>query len=359
MNQYNIPNLQPEQIFLNGETQQDNLKQFIISNECNSQKIKDTQSKVNFQLILQYTINEKCYTLDIDKSLSLIVIGGINGLILILKFQQNQLKVQKLVKAHRLVACIVVIKNSNQFISSGDQIIKIWSLQGIQLRLLQSLYGHSRPVRCLLISHNEDLIVSGGNDQKIKFWIRNANACKFNQQLLEHSNFICGISLNELQNQLISTAWEEPIIKISQQQPCKTWVVIQTIEVNLWGQRICFISEQMFSFQPFNGQTMHLYQFQPKNNIYALSKTIDVIQSKEGCTNLFPKQFIKQQSILINKNGECVNIILIKNNDECIIQQQIQFGHYCINGNISHDGQYLITWDLCSSQIQIRQNLNN
>ncbi|CAD8213363.1 unnamed protein product [Paramecium pentaurelia] len=131
-----------------------------MSNGCNSLKIIDTQSTINFQLILQYTIIEKCYTLDIEKSFSLIVIG-------------EKLKVQKLVKAHRLVIWIVVLKNFNQFISIGDQIIKIWSLEGIQLRLLQSLCCHSRPVK-------------------------------------------------ELQNYLISIAWEEPIIKISQQQPCKS-----------------------------------------------------------------------------------------------------------------------------------------
>ncbi|CAD8102419.1 unnamed protein product [Paramecium sonneborni] len=330
-----------------------------MSNESDDDlKMKDAQLRVDFKLIQKFQTNEKFYAMDFDQSSSLIVIGGISGFIRLLKFQKNKLKVQKVVKAHRLVICIVVIKNSNQFLSCGDLVIKIWSLNGIQLRQLQQLCGHSRPIRCLIISQNDDLIVSGGHDFIIKFWNRNNNACKFDQQLLEHQNFISGISLNEQSNQLISTAWEEPLIKISQQQSCKTWVVIQTIEIDQWGLRFCFISDQMFSFQPFNGQTMHIYQFSHQKNIYAITKTINVLQSQEGCTNLFPQQFIKQKSMLINKNGECINIIQIKNNGECIIQQQIKFGHYCLNGNISHDGQYLITWDMSSSQIQIMQNLN-
>ncbi|CAD8055913.1 unnamed protein product [Paramecium primaurelia] len=167
----------------------------------NTVRRSQTQSTVNFQLILQFRIIEKCYTLDIEKSLSLIVIGCISLLKHILKFQQKKLKVQKIVKAHKLVSWIVVIKNSIQFITNGDQIMKIQSLQGIQLSLLQSLCGHSRPVRCLLISRYEDLIIFGRNDQTIAFWIRNGNACKFDQQILEHSNFICGIRLGKNQQQ--------------------------------------------------------------------------------------------------------------------------------------------------------------
>ncbi|CAD8150640.1 unnamed protein product [Paramecium octaurelia] len=365
MNQLNLPNIiaEQQQTGLQNESYQEDLKQqnlwgFGQSQENNVFKKNDFQSTINFELVLQYYIGENCYAMDFDTSLSLIIIGDRNGFIQLFKFQSNKLKKQKIVKGHRQVICIVVLKHSNQFISSGDKIIKIWSFQGTYLRHLQYLSGHSRPVRCILVSHHEDLIVSGGNDCYIKFWIRKDNICNFDQQLLEHENWICGMSLNESQNQLISTAWEEPLIKISQQQPCKTWIVIQTIQIDIWGARICFLNNEMFSFQPFNGQSMQLYQFQSQSKVYTISKTLDVQQSKLGCTNLFPSQFIKEKQILVKKNGQCVNIISIKNNNDCILQQQLEFDHYCVNGSISHDGQYLITWDLSSSQIQIRQLLN-
>ncbi|CAD8213361.1 unnamed protein product [Paramecium pentaurelia] len=41
------------------------------------------------------------------------------------------------------------------------------------------------------------------------------------------------------------------------------------------------------SFQTFLGQTTHPYQFEDKNNIYAFSKTIDVIQSEEVVQTYF------------------------------------------------------------------------
>ena len=49
--------------------------------------------------------------------------------------------------------------------ASGDRSIKIWDLEGRELR---TILGHSRGVAC--VQFNGSLIVSGSSDQTIRVW---------------------------------------------------------------------------------------------------------------------------------------------------------------------------------------------
>ncbi|CAD8110585.1 unnamed protein product [Paramecium primaurelia] len=339
-------------------------KSFQLNQQSNTKHINQhNHNQLNFKpftynLIQNHSIQqtEYCRAIAINQDNS-IVLAACKNQIKVFEFKQEQLKqIQILTEHQNRVTTLNLMKKSTQFISgSKDKQIIIWSMdQNNQWICSQKLNEHNSEVNCLLLNNNEDLIVSGSDDKTIKFW-RKQNQWKCSQTITDHTNYVVGLSLNEKQNRVISCGYDMFILVIEESLQDQKWNVIQKITVEEYGYRICFINDNVFTFQPRLKDQMYYYEINNTNQQYTKTKEIVVKSDHNGCDYYFPQQYIKSKCLLVNKNGQNVNLIRKNQNADFITQQSIQFGHNGIYGQISEDGQYLMTWDYNSKEIQIRK----
>ncbi|CAD8214569.1 unnamed protein product [Paramecium pentaurelia] len=244
------------------------------------------------------------------------------------------------------VTTLNFMQKSKQFISGSlDKSIIIWKQnQNKQWSYQQKLNRHKGFIQCLIINTNEDLIVSGSQDCTLKFWI-NKNEWLCQQTINDHSKEVYGLSLNQQQNRVVSCGYDQYILIIEQSEQNKEWKVIQNITIDNYGFRVCFIDNNMFTSTPIMNNN---------NKYFTITRDIS-IKSGSDMYASFPQQYINQISILVSKNGEYVNLIRKKQNEEILTEQYIDFGIDSLHGTMSNDGEYLITWDYQSKQIQIRR----
>ncbi|CAD8129679.1 unnamed protein product [Paramecium sonneborni] len=122
--------------------------------------------------------------------------------------------------------------------------------------------------------------------------------------------------------------------------------------------KIMFINDNQFTFQPRCKEQMQMYEMDSNTKQYRKTKEIAVKCGSNGCS-IVPQQYLKSKCLLVNKNGNYVNLMRNQENDDFIIEQSIEFGHQSIYGQLSQDGEYLITWDCGSKEIQqesVRRN---
>ncbi|CAD8123290.1 unnamed protein product [Paramecium sonneborni] len=234
------------------------------------------------------------------------------------------------------------------------QNIIIWSINNNnQWVCSQTIQEHNNRINCLIINNNEDLFISGSDDKTIKFWIKkNQWICL--QTITDHQSEVYSLSLNEQQNQVISCGVDNLILIIEYSELNRNWIVIQKINVDCYGIRLCFIDDNLFTFKPYNGNLMYVYE---KNSVSKqFTKTKDIIVNQGNDYNiLFPQQYIKQKQLLVNRHNEYVNFIRKRENGEFKLEQSIEFNTNLIFGSLSDDGDYFITWDESSKEIQIRK----
>ncbi|CAD8104113.1 unnamed protein product [Paramecium primaurelia] len=132
------------------------------------------QQKFSYELIQNKSITQvnECSAIAINKD-STIIIAGCSNQIRVFEFKQDQLKETQLLSQHEgKVNTLNFMKLSTQFVSGSlDKQIIIWIMNpGNQWVCQQQLIQHSDQIRCLVLNNNEDLIISGSNDMKIKFW---------------------------------------------------------------------------------------------------------------------------------------------------------------------------------------------
>ncbi|CAD8169305.1 unnamed protein product [Paramecium pentaurelia] len=143
------------------------------------------------------------------------------------------------------------------------------------------------------------------------------------------------ISLNDQQDKVISCGSDGKILVIEYSEQSKRWIVIQNINVDCNGWRLCFINNNLFTFQPQYGNLMHVYEMNSVSKQFTKTKYITVNQGNDGCL-LFPQQFIKQKQILVSKHDKYVNFIRKTEKEELKIDG-------ILIGQLSDDGEYLIT----------------
>ncbi|CAD8173409.1 unnamed protein product [Paramecium pentaurelia] len=248
------------------------------------------------------------------------------------------------------------MSNNNNFVSgSHDNSIIIWQVIGDkQWDCQQKLDGHQNYIFCLLLNNFDDLIISGSHDTKIKFWIKK-DKWQCQQTITDHTNSVYSLSLNEQQNELISCSHDLQILVIESKKSDKQWSVTQKIKLDIFGFRLCFINDRQFTYQPYFKEQMYIYERDSNSNQYKKIKEIFVKFGSFSDDCLFPQQFIKSKCLLVNKNGQNVNLIRKKENGDFLIEKFIEFDTYNIFGQLSNDGEFLITWDNGSNEIQIRK----
>ncbi|CAD8178172.1 unnamed protein product [Paramecium pentaurelia] len=328
--------------------------------QIQKQNIQQHQLNINpftYNLLQNNSIkqNDNCRAIAINKDNS-IVLAGCNQQIKVFEFKQEQLKQTQLLSEHsNYITTLNFIKKQNQFISGdGSGQIILWSMnENSQWISQQKLKEHSNCINCLILNNNEDVMITGSDDKTIKFWQKQQQwVCS--QTITDHTHYVLGLSLNDQQNRVISCGEDNLILIIEWSSQELKWNVIQKISVEVKGHRLCFINDNVFTFQPYGKEQMHVYEMSSTNKQYSKIKEIAVKSGYSGCHYYFPQQYIKQKCLVVNKNGYNVNLIRNQNGD-FITQQSIDFGHNSIYGQMSEDGEYLMTWDYKSKEIQIRK----
>ncbi|CAD8128971.1 unnamed protein product [Paramecium sonneborni] len=317
--------------------------------------LKQSINPFTYQHMQQYSVqSDWCGAIAINKDCSTLV-AGCNSQIKVFEFKQGMLKqIQTLTEHNNSVFTLNFMKKQNQFISgSCDKSIIIWQFnQNNQWISQQRLNGHNHNIYCVILNNNEDIIISGSSDKTIKFWMKQ-NEWLCQQTITDPSSCVYGLSLNQQQNRVISCSYDKQILILEQSQQNKEWIVIQNITVEQYGYRICFIDNNMFTFQPYGKEQMSIFEMNSINNKYNKIKDIN-IKCGSDSNGLFFQQYINQKCMLMSKSGEYVNLIRKKQNGEFVTEQSIHFGTNSLYGVMSDDGEYLITWDKKSNQIQIR-----
>ncbi|CAD8081345.1 unnamed protein product [Paramecium sonneborni] len=342
------------------QAQQPQIMQSLIQEQNNQVNIlKPNLKPFTFELIKQNTIqqDEYCYAIAFNKDSS-IVVAGCKEKINVYQHKEGKLdQIQVLCEHQDNVFTLNFMRNTNDFVSGSlDKLIIIWQMNGNnQWNCQLKLNGHSNSIFCLLLNNNDDLIVSGSSDKQIKFWIKQ-NQWLCQQTITDHTREVYSLSLNDQQNKVISCSKDCQIFVIEQSQLDKKWSVIQKIKVEKFGYRLCFINDNQFTFQPLFGEQMQIYEIDCNTKQYRKTKEIIVKCGSISENNLFPQQYLKSKCLLVNKNGKHVNLMRKKENGEFIFDQSIQFGVSGLYGQLSQDGEYLITWDCSSNEIQIRKS---
>ncbi|CAD8187191.1 unnamed protein product [Paramecium octaurelia] len=171
----------------------------------------------------------------------------------------------------------------------------------------------------------------------------------------DHTKKVRCLSLNISQNQLISCG-EDQLLLIISQGSNKKQNTIQKILTQNYGYSLCFITDSMFTFQPQQLNIMHIYQLNTISQQFIKIEQEVSIKSDATCSQFFPQKFIKDKQILLNKNGQNVNLIRLNGNGEFKTEYSIENKGDCCGlfGTISNDGNYLVTYETLRKEIIIR-----
>ncbi|CAD8204825.1 unnamed protein product [Paramecium pentaurelia] len=358
-----IKSISDQQYFINIEKQFKDYKDQFEKDFQHLKKFCEMEEAIkkwqfDLELSQQNSIkqDQTCFAIAVNKDFT-ILIAGCNNQIQVFEFIQGILKQVQVLSEHgKNIHTLNFMKRSNYFISgSVDNSIIIWARnQNNSWIFQQKLNGHTGSILCLLLNNNEDIIVSGSHDYQIKFW-QKQNGWLCSQTITDHTSTVYGLSFNEQQNRLISCGDDNIILVIEQLELNKQWIVIQKITVEQFGCRLCFIDNNRFTFYPYGKDYINVFEMNNSNKQYTKTKDIPVKSGNIYDNSLFSSQYIKLKCMLVNKNGQNVSLIRLKQNGEFMTEEIIDFGTRNLFGYMTDDGQYLITWDGKSKEIQIRK----
>ncbi|CAD8199959.1 unnamed protein product [Paramecium octaurelia] len=333
--------------------------QFIQEQPKNQDILKPNISPISYEIMNKNSIKQKEFSLAVavNKECS-IVAAGCEKLIKIYEFGLGTLRQIQILNKHQVdVTTLYLMKKSNQLIS-GDKLgtILIWLSDNNNEWICSStLLKHNDRINCLIMNNDEDIIISSSSDYTIKFWVKQIEwVCL--QTITDHKDCVYQLSLNDKQNKVISCGCDQLILVIEYSQFYEQWMVIQTIKVDCYGYRLCFINDHLFTFQPKKSNVMYIYDMNNESNQFKQTKHIAVNQGQDN-TIFFPKQYIKSKQLLVCKHGRYINLIRMTDNHQFTVEQSIQFDSDMLFGYMTDDGQYLITWDISSKEIQIRRTI--
>ncbi|CAD8102352.1 unnamed protein product [Paramecium sonneborni] len=324
---------------------------------------------------------DNCWAVSIDKNNLIIALGSYH-IINLFQFKNQTLKdTQTLLGHHDDITTLVFLNKKSQLISgSKDMQIIIWSLNLLsEPKKIQLLKGHNNQINCLIINKKEDIIISGCS--QIIFWSQLLNQQQWVcQQQYESEKSIFGISINDNEDQIIACG-EDQIILVMKYESSNSWSIIQKIQVEEWGYRLCFVGNNLFIFQPIiecdfvclGAKTLHIYSFNFLQNKYLKSGEIEVKGDCQSCFQYFPTIYNCKREMLIHKNGCHLNFIRVQQNTITSKAEMIQYqfelveiinfgnsdGFGNLIGTLSNDGENLIIWDNNQKKLQVIRLLQN
>ncbi|CAD8120379.1 unnamed protein product [Paramecium sonneborni] len=286
-----------------------------------------------------------------------LIYSGCDEKILVHMFKQGIVKQLKYLNQHAAEISTLNICRKNHNIVSGSLegsiVIQPYSLIASS-KYIQKLKGHD-DIMCLAISPiMEDFLVTGSRDNQIKLWSSINQQYSCSQTIIDHNNCVCGLSINQSENQIISCSLDQMILileKIKTINQQTGFYYKKSMLINLGIDYVVQIIQFLF-FNPIHTKIKNYKQF-------VKSSEFSIKNEGNACYYFFPSQFNLKKNILIIKNKNNINVIKVQlstsQNIQLNLNQIIGFGDNCIFGTLSFDGEYLITWDENSRQIQIRK----
>ncbi|CAD8145653.1 unnamed protein product [Paramecium pentaurelia] len=283
--------------------------------------IKDNQQQLNESIIL----DQKAHTIDINQfndhtiqinqqNDSTININKNNMINMNLQKLMNKRNIQlfvsiKILHQWQLVIKTITLKyfNLNQEISNKFMYLQninlmyfVYNLQKLKFHLclvvqtndnhklwyiLQRLSGHEEEISCLLLNNNDDLIITGSADKRIRFWIKD-KSWKHSFTLNQHKGYIISICLNESQNLLISFALDDNQILVSKNKYIKNGQLFKQQKREHKDYVLLIIIYLLFKRSQLN-------------RWYFMNQINNKVKVKSGnqCECLFPQQYIPQKQI--------------------------------------------------------------
>ncbi|CAD8200540.1 unnamed protein product [Paramecium pentaurelia] len=328
-----------------------------IENEIDLEEVYDNKCYYKFHDQHRVYKDKWCKAFTFNKDDTKLVMGY-NQIIRVYQINKGELKYVQSILGHNFdVNCLQWLNNSNQIISGGhDRKFLFWPINLIsKSKFIIKLVVHHLPITCLIKNSQENLLISGSMDQTINFLELNLQnqVWKCSQVLKEHNDTIFALSLSQDENQLISCGYDNLILVL--QKSSSQWIVKQKIFTSVHGYRLCFITDYLFTFQPYNKEEMWIYDNRNSLSQFIMTKSIHAKSDCQDFGTLFPHQFFPKKAMLLAKHGHYIHLIKMQDSEDFKIQQSINYRDQCIYGQLSNNGEYLVSWDNKSNLIKIRK----
>ncbi|CAD8199252.1 unnamed protein product [Paramecium octaurelia] len=305
---------------------------------------------------------EICYAMAFNQSGSL-MISASNSNIKLWSFDLGKLNEISKFNGHtNTICCLQFSKNSNSFLSAGhDKSMRCWE-QINQKEWKSSLpyTEHTDCIDCLIMDQAENQLVSGGLDKSIKIWKINFtdNELTYLYSLNKHTNNVYSLCFNESEDTLISCGGDKQII-IWKKDSHQIWqfgcVVTQLIDE--FGCRLCFINDKQFIWVTGNQVSKDCictFELQNQNYQENLLQEIKLIKNNLiSDINLAPIMYDEKKNIMIVKHKCYLYFIKILNGGQLKIITQIKYESNSIQGALTNDGKYLVTWNKVEQKYNI------
>ncbi|CAD8144042.1 unnamed protein product [Paramecium octaurelia] len=265
------------------------------------------------------------------------------------------------------IQALKFVDKSQHFLSgSHNGSIIVWSKYLFaNPKYIQQIKTHQSSIVALIlhpIYENQFISASSGF---IEFFQYSNHRQWFSVDKISEIGQIFGMSINKNGTQIVTCSENHRIQVFEyqqsflQQKNTSSWLLKQTINIKQQGFRVCFLDNDTFVFQPatqlWNGtKHMNLYRLNQQNQ-YIKQNAIPVKGGGQLCGQIFPSLYNLSKQILLMKNGKYINIFkYVDRSFKLRYKEVLSFGTSEVSGTLSDDGEYLITWDKKSRQIQVR-----
>ncbi|CAD8082454.1 unnamed protein product [Paramecium primaurelia] len=326
-------------------------KQFMkIINQKESQ-----EDEIKLNLIDQSVKQSiKCNAISFDSSGQYMISTEYQN-IKVWTFKNGKIKYLQTLYGHsKWIQCLLYSKKQNSFISgAGDKTIRCWKNKNINDWISSEPYKqHTDWVMCLEMNKNEDLLFSGSSDYSIKVWKLdfNQNELTYLYSLNNHKYYVISISLNQLENQLVSCAQLKNQIIIWERKEKNTYEFKYVVKQSIYnyGLKVSFITENSFIWITGDQGKDMIYFFELIEGIYQeiQHKSIQLTNNNEDYDEyFFPIIYNKQRNLILVRHKSQIYLIRNIDNGNFKIVRQLNCNTSDIYGTITDDGQYLVFWD--------------
>ncbi|CAD8105968.1 unnamed protein product [Paramecium primaurelia] len=326
------------------------------------------QEEFCYELQPQFTINQKeqCNAIAFNQNKQLLLVAYDKN-IKVYQFNNGLLILIQIIPKNRYNITILNFFSYNkytQFISgSCDSVIIIRSITQLRnQKYIQKLNSHQRGICCLVIGQDQNMFLSGSVDQTIKLWScfqQQQISCQWScqQTIIDHTNDVYALDINQQQTKAISCGYDDTmlIMDIVKYMQIYKLILKQKIKLSNFGYRILFLNDQDFIFQSYNAKFLSLFQLN-QNQQYVITQQLPVQSLSQQCNIFFQPQLIRSKGFFACKNSQNLNFIRFNSiSNELELLHSIKLDNYQQYGQLSEDGEYLITWDEKLEQLQIRK----
>ncbi|CAD8150622.1 unnamed protein product [Paramecium octaurelia] len=353
-------------------------RRVIINLKQNAQKLSQTlnqsiqelqlKEKVTqqFYLLKQCQIKEKeAFNTIASNYDSSIIICGFQSCIKIYEFRNQSIQEIQIIKQECTIK-LLFINDTDKFISQFDHSVDIFSKINTNWQKQQSIDFVDNEQ--LYIMKDESILIIGwigilksflGQKKVVKCFQKIKEQYQLQDEYqIDLQHYLCiNSDMNDSENTII---WcSDQMIEIIQRQ-CQTkkWDTLQKIQIQEASPQGKFIQNDSFIVSKHS--LLCIYSRNSNNKLFEKKREITLSQSQSQSgriisNNIEIKQFFKSKQFLVITINSKFSIYKFDENGDLRIEYDVE----CANcqGVISKNGRILVTQDLNSKQISIRQIL--